>query len=360
MAPTFILNQHRLDIYVKKLNNAQRTITKLRRNSVLLSNQNKDLSASMNNLLLQKLALEKENNSLKSSNIQMTAMYHSVCKNLNLLESNLNTCVPALVTLSSYIPNMITNVHEMKKLNKLNESQNSGKREKQTKTVRPMVHGMTIRQPAVSIRRLNMSPIVESPTSEQTPRRPRRSSFRISPQNQLNCEPYVRLKDVKVMLKNSKTVPNENSYRQLDDNLGEGPSWLHSPENQMHSSNNNSVTSNFETSLVLNEISTPVMSTTASSENISDQLTEVNETEVNETEVNETKVNETEVHDNIMSPADSSVMRNITCRRRTRRKSSESSIASDIEDSSVSRPRRSGVRAVSYKEPSVSKKLRRN
>lgn len=53
MAPEFLLNHHRLNIYAKKLNDSQRTITKLRRSSLRLSYKIKDLSAAMDNRLIE-------------------------------------------------------------------------------------------------------------------------------------------------------------------------------------------------------------------------------------------------------------------------------------------------------------------
>jgi len=53
------------------------------------------------------------------------------------------------------------------------------------------------------------------------------------------------------------------------------------------------------------------------------------------------------------------MMRNVTCRKRTKR-SSESSSASDIDDStSSSRPSRSATKNINYKEKGLGGKLRR-
>lgn len=357
MAPRLVLNKKKTKLDSiqnstndKKLNHTLITNAKLRNKIELLSNQNKELSATRNNLLLHKLELENENNSIKNANIQLTAMHQAVCKKLSLFEQNLQKCLPALVTLSSYIPNMLESVHEMCKFDKFNEFNHKEKKEKQLNTVKPMVQGMIIDQPAVTIRRFDMPTIIESPSPspEQTPMRPRRSSYRNSPHNKPNLEPYVRLKDVKLMLKNSKTVTSGGSYRQLDENLGEGPSWLHSQDNQTSTSNNiTSVTDNFVTPPIANEIVTPTRSTSA----VFNSNTSINST------FNETNVS----HGNFISPNDTSMLRNITCRKRKSRRSSEASIASGIDDSNVSsRSRRSAAKNVNYKEPKLGTKLRRN
>uniref|UniRef100_A0A2S2Q3F1 Shugoshin C-terminal domain-containing protein n=1 Tax=Sipha flava TaxID=143950 RepID=A0A2S2Q3F1_9HEMI len=200
--------------YVKKLNRSIAINAKLRNRIEELSSQNKELSITRNSLLLVKLSLENENNSLKNANIQQTAMHRAISKKHELIEQNLQKCIPALVTLSQCIPSIMEDIHTIRKFDTLSEIQTTEKKERQTKTVRPMINGMTINQPAVSLRRLEMSPIVESPViqspktenynSEQTPKRPRKSLFRVSPQCNLNLEPYVRLKDVAVMLKKFK------------------------------------------------------------------------------------------------------------------------------------------------------------
>lgn len=356
MAPRLVLKQnHRQSKYTtKKLNSCLAINAKLRKQIALLSNQNKDLSITRNNLLLHKLELENENISIKNSNIQTMTMYRTVCKKLNLIEQNLKMCLPALVTMSSCIPSMMENVNEIRKLEKLTETIHKEKKEKQTKCVNPMVNGMTITQPAVSLSRLDMSTINECTSPEQTPKQPKRSSTytrRSSPHSNINLEPYVRLKDVKLMLKNSKTVPSESVYHQQNENLGEGPSCLHSQEIQINNSEkNNSVTNSFETStqIVLDETTTPTKSTPAASNSRVSSNVSLNNS-----------INETDVRNTFLD--DSSMIKNITIRRPTNRRSSETSVASDIYDSNVSlRSKRSASKCVNYKEPKLKTKLRRN
>ncbi|XP_015370877.1 PREDICTED: uncharacterized protein LOC107166637 [Diuraphis noxia] len=459
MAPKSILVQNRKkssknNIYIKKLNQALAINNSLRKRIDELSEQNKQLSTTRNNLSLEKLSLQTENNSIRNSNIQLTAMHHIMNKKICALEQTIQSCIPALVTMSQCIPSMLENVHEMSKFEI--KDFNKEKKEKQTKTVRPMINGHTITQPAVSIRRFDMSPIIESPrnpsteqtrhsteqtrhsteqtrhsteqtrhsteqtrhstdqtrhsteetrhTTEQmrlsteqtrlsteetrhtieqpqlsteqarhsteqprhsteiarhstelarrstelTPKRPRKLSYRSSPQCKLNMEPYVRLKDVAAMLKNSKAVPNEEGpQRRLNESLGEGPSWLHTPENQTQISNNS-------TDVIESVQSTPSSTT-------------VNEVQADVTTIASTSTGNmdntfggTEEHrSDLISSIDSSLMRNVTCRKRTIR-SSESSSSSDIDDStSSSRPSRSAKKNINYKEKSLGGKLRR-
>ncbi|KAL5237501.1 hypothetical protein ACI65C_004911 [Semiaphis heraclei] len=417
MAPKSLLVQNRnksskKNIYIKKLNQALAINNSLRKRIDELSDQNKQLSTTRNNLSLEKLSLQTENNSIRNSNIQLTAMHNIMNKKICALEQTIQSCIPALVTMSQCIPSVLESVHEMSKFEI--KDFNKEKKEKQTKTVRPMINGHTITQPAVSIRRFDMSPIIESPrtpsteqtrhsaeqtrhsteqtqhsteqtrhsteqtrhsteqtrhsteqtrhsteltlhsteqvrhSTEQTPKRPRKLSYRSSPQCKLNMEPYVRLKDVAAMLKNSKAVPNEEGpQRRLNESLGEGPSWLHTPENQTQNSNNST-----------NAIET-VQSTPSS--------TTVNEVQVDVTTIASTSSGNMdntfggteERRSDLMSSIDSSVMRNITCRKRTIR-SSESSSSSDIDDStSSSRPSRSAKKNINYKEKSLGGKLRR-
>jgi len=153
-------------------------------------------------------------------------------------------------------------------------------------------------------------------------------------------EPYVRLKDVAAMLKNSKAVPNgEGPQRRLNENLGEGPSWLHTPENQTQNSNN----------------------TTNAIQNVqsSSRSTIVSEVQADVSAIASTSSGITEFDGTETSNYISSMMRNVTCRKRTKR-SSESSSASDIDDStSSSRPSRSATKNINYKEKGLGGKLRR-
>ncbi|XP_022180427.1 uncharacterized protein LOC111040728 [Myzus persicae] len=358
MAPKSLQVQNRNkssknNIFIKKLNHALVINNNLRKRIEELSEQNKQLSTTRNNLSLEKMSLQTENNSIKNSNVQLTAMHHIMNKKINALEQTIQSCIPALVTMSQCIPSMLESVHEMSKFEIKDFTKE--KKEKQTKTVRPMINGHTITQPAVSIRRFDMSPIIESPSTEQTrrsteqtPKRPRKLSYRSSPQCKLNMEPYVRLKDVAAMLKNSKAVPNEEgSQRRLNENLGEGPSWLHTPENQTQNSNN----------------STNAIQTVESSP----RSTTVNESQADVTTIASTSsvnadntLNGTEErHSDSVISIDSSMMRNVTCRRRTKR-SSDSSGTSDFDDStSSSRPSRSASKNINYKEKSLGNKLRR-
>jgi len=436
MAPNSLSVQNRNktsknNIFIKKLNQALAINNSLRKRIEELSDQNKQLSTTRNNLSLEKLSLQTENNSLRNSNIQLTGMHNLMNKKICALEQTIQSCIPALVTMSQCIPSMLESVHEMSKFEI--KDFNKEKKVKQTKFVRPMINGHTITQPAVSIRRFDMSPIIESPSTvqtphsteqtrhsteqtrhsteqtrhnteqprhsieqplhsieqprhsteqlrhsteqprqsteqtrhsieqprhsteqsrhstEQTPKRPRKLSYRSSPQCKLNMEPYVRLKDVAAMLKNSKAVPNEEgSQRRLNENLGEGPSWLHTPENQTQNSNNS--TNAIETvqstsgSLTINEVEVDV--TTIASTSSGNMDNTFGGTEESRSDL-------------ISSTIDSSMMRNVTCRKRTVR-SSESSSASDIDDStSSSRPSRSAKKNINYKEKSLGGKLRR-
>lgn len=376
MAPKLVMNQKRHNIpnslTIKKLNQYTKINVRLQKRIEELSSQNKELSTDRNNLLLDKLELENENRSLKNSNHHLQAMHRTIQNKVNVLQQTLQKCVPALVTMSQCVPDMLINLNEIGKFN-INEINNKEKKERQTKTVRPMINGMTINQPAVSLSRFDMSPlmspIIESPNSEHTPKRSRRTSNRNSIQCKLNLEPYVRLKDVAVLFKNSKSVSNENSQkRQLNESFGEGPSWLHSPRNQNQNSENIcSVTESKESSTpVLNETSTSIeretlpvsevqvqtnMSTYASSSNDNMSVT------FNQTDLSNIQNND--------STSESTMLKNITCRKRPTRSQGETSVSiSDINDSVSSqtsqRSRRSKTKEVNYKEPKLKTKLRRN
>ncbi|XP_001950989.1 uncharacterized protein LOC100161044 [Acyrthosiphon pisum] len=350
MAPKPVLGHNRSksnSIFIKKLNRCLVINNNLRKRIEELSDKNKELSRTRNSMLLEKFALQHENTTIRNLNIQLSAKQNIMHRKLSVLEQTIQSCIPSLVTMSQCIPSMLENVHEMSKLEV--KELNQEKKEKQTKTVRPIIHGMTITQPTASIQ-LDMSPIIESPSSssERTPKSQRRSSFRSSPQCKLSMEPYVRLKDVAAMLKNSKAVPNESPKRRLNESLGEGPSWLNTQENQIQCSNNNineTQYSNSSPRLITSDetqADVPIIASTSSSS--------MNNTS-NETEVRRS--------DFISSPIDSSMLRNITCRKRNKR-SSETSIASDINDSTSSvRPSRSARKKINYKEKSLGCKLRR-
>ncbi|XP_001946281.1 uncharacterized protein LOC100159982 [Acyrthosiphon pisum] len=437
MAPKSLLVKNRNkpsknNIFIKKLNHALVINNNLRKRIDELSDQNKELSTTRNNLSLEKLSLQTEINSIRNSNVQLTAMHNIMNKKISALEQTIQSCIPALVTMSQCIPSMLESVHEMSKFEI--KDFNKEKKEKQTKTVRPMINGHTITQPAIRIRRCDimMSPIIESPiteqprrsteqprhgteqprnsieqprhsieqprnsieqprhsteqprhsteqprhsteqpqnsteqprrsaeqprrsteqprrSTEQTPKRPRKASYRSSPQCKLNMEPYVRLKDVAAMLKNSKAVPNEEGpQRRLNENLGEGPSWLHTPENQTQNSNNTTnAIQNVQSSsrsTTVNEVQADVSTIASTSSGITDNTFD----------------GTGERRSNLISTIDSSMMRNVTCRKRTKR-SSESSSASDIDDStSSSRPSRSATKNINYKEKGLGGKLRR-
>lgn len=369
MAPRLVVCQYRTKIdnihynmMIKKLNRSLRTIAQLRKRNNLLYFQNKELSNARNCLLLQKLELERENINTKNSNIQLNSVHHAVTNKLGTIEKTLQTCVPALVTLSQCIPSMLNSVHELSKIEKINENViTKDKTKRLTRTVKPMVRGLSISQPVVNISRIDcmMSPIIESPCSEpQTPRVQRTSCSRNSPSSKGNLEPYVRLKDVAVMLRNTKSVSSEHSTRQSD-NLGEGPSWLHDAgqiENGKDSENTVMITENDETSfrvpdkniensLVVNvphDISTSVSNSVVSVDN--------------------TPYKTEEHYSELISTPESSMLRNITSRKRRIRRSSESSSISDIDDSRSSQrsSKRSTTKKVNYKEPSLHDKLRRN
>lgn len=356
MAPRFIIRKYhennslRNNYLVKKLHRSSITINQLRKKIAHLTSQNKELSTTRNNVLLHKLSLENEINTVKNTNVQLTAMHRTVSSKLGVLEQTLQKCVPALVTMSQCVPSMLENVHEMSKLDKLDELKNKQIKEKQIKSVMPMVNGMTIIQPKISLRRCDMSPIRESsPSLENTPKRPRKSSIKNSP----NLEPYVRLKDVAVMLKNSKSVSNETKPKcQIDNNLGEGPSWLFNNDNGTQSSENNDiVTDRPNNPLILNDMPMSTINEISTSSEVQVNLSTASRTSYT--------FNETSVHHSVMSPIESDILKNVTCRRRQKRSSGNSSITSDVDVSNVStRSRRSATPKVNYKT-SLKVKLRR-
>ncbi|XP_026812689.1 uncharacterized protein LOC113553519 [Rhopalosiphum maidis] len=347
MAPKAVLvrnrNKSSNNIFIKKLNHFMIINKNLRKRIEDLSEKNKQLSTTRNSLLLQKLELENQNNTIRNSNIQLTAMQNIMRRKLSVLEQTIQSCIPSLVTMSQCIPSMLEIVHEMSKCEVNNF--NKEKKEKLTETVRPMIHGIT--QSTVTIKQFDMSPIIESPnsSSEQTPVKPRRSSYRSSPHSKLNVEPYVRLKDVAAMLKNSKAVPNDSPKHQLNENV-EDSSWLNTQENQIQYSNDNTSVTQYGNSSRLNtpnKIQADIPMTASTTIGSVDNT--FNETEVQQSD--------------LLSPIDSSMLRNITCRKRAKR-SSESSNTSGINDSiSSGRPSRSATKKINYKEKSLGCKLRR-
>jgi len=349
MAPKPVLGQNRSksnSIFIKKLNRCLVINNNLRKRIEELSDKNKELSRTRNSMLLEKFSLQHENNTLRNLNIQLSAKQNIMHRKLSVLEQTIQSCIPSLVTMSQCIPSMLENVHEMSKFEV--KDFNKDKKEKQTNTVRPIIHGMTITQPTALIQQFDMSPIIESPSSssERTPKSSRRSSYRSSPHCKLNMEPYVRLKDVAAMLKNSKAVPNESPKRRLNESLGESPSWLNTQENQIQCSNNNTNGTKYSNSsprLITSDetqADVPTFTSISSMDNTS------NETEERHSDL-------------ISSLIDSSMLGNITYRKRNKR-SSETSIASDINDSTCSvRPSRSARKKINYKEKSLGCKLRR-
>ncbi|KAL5244350.1 hypothetical protein ACI65C_011760 [Semiaphis heraclei] len=338
-------NKYKNSIFIKKLNRCLVLNNNLRKRIEELSEENKKLSKARNSMLLEKLELQNENNSIRNLNIQLTAKQNIMHRKLGILEQTIQSCIPSLVTMSQCIPSMLENVHEMSKfeVKDLNKEQ----KEKQTKTVRPMIHGLTISQPTVSLNQFDMSTIIESPSSssEPTPKQPRRSSYRSSPHCKPSMEPYVRLKDVAAMLKNSKAV--ESPKRRLNESLDEGPSWLNTQEDQIQFSNNNTNATKYVNSspriMTPDEVQAdvPIIASTSSS-SIDNTFNEIEER-----------------HSDLLSPIDSSMLKNITCRKRNKR-SSETSIASDMNDSTSStRPSRSATKKINYKEKSLGCKLRR-
>jgi len=349
MAPKPVLGQNRNksknSIFIKKLNRCLVINNNLRKRIEELSEENKKLSKTRNSMLLEKLELQNENNSIRNLNIQLTAKQNIMHRKLGILEQTIQSCIPSLVTMSQCIPSMLENVHEMSKFDVKNF--NKEQKEKQIKTVRPMIHGLTISQPTVSLKQFDMSPIIENPSSssEPTPKKPRRSSYKSSPHCKPDMEPYVRLKDVAVMLKNSKAV--ESPKRQLSESLGEGPSWLNTQEGQIQFSNNNTnATEYVNTSSRLmtpNKVQADVPIIASTSSGSMDNM-------FNEIE---------ERRSDLLSPIDSSMLKNITCRKRNKR-SSETSNASEMNDSTSStRPSRSATKKINYKEKSLGCKLRR-
>ncbi|XP_025208565.1 putative uncharacterized protein DDB_G0290521 [Melanaphis sacchari] len=384
MAPKLVSAQNRNkskdNIFIDKLNQALIINNNLRKRIEELSDKNEELSTAKNNLSLEKLSLQNEINSIKNSNIQLTAMHNKMNKKLTTLEQTVQSCIPALVTMSQNIPSILESIREMSKV-EIKEF-NQEKKKKQTKTVLPMINGMVIStHPSIFVKRcddsdfdFDESPVpspapspahspvpnsvpspvpnpVPSPSTEQTPRRPKKPSYRSSPQPKLNTEPYVRLKDVAAMLKNSKTVPNKkNPQRQLNESLGEGPSWLHNPENQTQNSNN-AVQSN----TIQNVESSPK---SATSNEVQVDVTRIASTSSSNTDNISDRTEER--HSELESPNNSTVPRNNTRRKRSKR-SSESSSESDIDDStSSSRPSRSATKNINYKEKSLGSKFRKS
>ncbi|XP_050434676.1 uncharacterized protein LOC126841919 [Adelges cooleyi] len=357
MAPKLVVgqNRHKLsqlhsDIYLKKMNHYMLLNTRLRKRITQYSIQNRQLSGTRNNLLLQNMTLEKELNTLKNSNVVLTAMYQTVSKKLKDLEQTLKSCVPAIVTLSQFIPSMMQNVHELLKFDQFDQFCSNEKTE-QSKMVRPNLISKT--KVSVLSNHLSMSPIIESATPEQTPKlRKRSSSFRGSPQQKLSSESYVRLKDVAQLLKNSKSVHNESSPKQSVSSCEE-LSWLFQESQEIKEPRN---------SINNNSTEIPNSSTPTKNECFANDFNSLNAS-VSSTSDNHT-TNFSYESDNtsngkILTP-ESSILKNITCRRKINRRSSESSTCSEVNDSiSLHRTRRNATSNVSYKEPLLNKKLRR-
>lgn len=335
-----ITNAH-MKIHKKKVNRTLLSNARLRKQIKVLSAQNKELSLARNSLSLEKISLENEKNSIKNANIQLIAMLHIVREKTKIIEENLQTCIPELATLSKYIPSMMKNVHEITKLDKFYEF-GMGKKEPFTQSVNPMVKGYIIEQPVVKIRHLNL---------------------KIAPIAERRSKSYVRLKDVAALLQNSKSVTNTNSpRRQPIDNFGEGPSWLHTPKNPTHNSaNGNDVTKNFKnyfvvsdkvTTLMKNEMATPAVGETSSN------AVEVDLPILSLGSCISNMYDENEKRHKESFTQESRMYRNITCRKRYERKSSESSVISENESTYSLRSKRS-VEKINYKEKIVHK-LRRN
>jgi len=150
------------------------------------------------------------------------------------------------------------------------------------------------------------------------------------------------------MLKNSKAVSNESPTRQLNESLGEGPSWLHTPENQLQNSNNGAEAihngNSSPRSSTPNKVQPDVTTIASTSNDDMDNI--IVETEVRRSD--------------IISPIDSSMMRNITQRKRNTRSIDTSHVLDDMDDStSSSRPSRSASKSINYKEKNMKDKLRR-
>jgi len=357
MAPSVLNNRNHHKLYnnitAKKLKRSLVINAQLHKRILMFSTQNKELSLTLNNLMLHKIKMENENNSIKNENIQLISVINVLLKKLNVVEETLQKCVPALVTLSECVPSMMGSVHEMSKFDKIIESKKTEKKE--TRTARPMISGMAIKQPAITVRGYDMSPIIESPRSGQSPRQTRKSSCKSLPHYQDSLEPYVRLKDVAVLFKNSKSVPNINSPKhQLVDNLEEEPSLLHEPKNF---DNNISASENYGNSRGFNKTSTPLR------EPMNEVQTDMSSYTSNlNGDISDNMFNETEIgHISLTSSTESSMLRNITCRKPQRSSSSETSLPTDIDVSVTSSTRsRRSTKNVNYQEPTLKTKLRRH
>jgi len=365
MTPSVVINrkQHKSHnvINAKNLNRSLVTNARLHKRIAVFTTQNKELSFALNNLKLHKLKMENEMNSIKNENIQLNAMNIAFRNRLNVLEQTLQKCVPALVTLSECIPSMMESVHEMSKFDKIIELKETENKTKQTRTVRSMVNGMTVIKQAVNGKRCNMPPIIESPRSEQSPRQTRKSSYRILPKCKLGVERYVRLKDVAVMFKNSKAVPNKNAgKRQQVHDVEGGLSWLHELQN---SYNNNSAMENYENSpQVLKETTTPIRERTLTINEFQSDMSLA--TSISNANISNNMFNETEIdHISSTSLSESCMLRRITRRKPQIRRSSETSAVPssiDVSSTSSTKFRRSAKKYINYQEPTLNTKLRRN
>lgn len=306
MAPRIVSSQsrHKLsivhnNIYAKKLNRSLMINALLRKRNALLSLQNIELSTTVNSLLQKKLSLENENNSVKNSNKVQAAANFTISKKLGVLEQTLQKYRNMPESLVQCVPSLLNNVRDiLSKMYELNEFITKDKK-RQTNAVRPMINGITIYQPAVTINRLKllMEPVTGSPNSEPISKK---VSNRNSPNHQHDLVPYVRLKDVAVMLKNSKAVPHENAPK-CNENLGEGPSWLYNQENQTQDSDKNNSMIQFHENYhtdYSNEVSSPSRTETLRSEIIHvDVLTSVSSSSrrtnntVNDTDIFSSEIN---------------------------------------------------------------------
>lgn len=358
MAPRFILKQNKIklrqDNNVQKYNHILKKNAQLQKQIKLLSIQNKELSVTRNSILQQKMELQNENASLNNSYVQLLAINRTLCEKLNVFDHTLQECVPALITLSKNIPFMLENLHEISKFSKSTKVNIKGNNVKKKK-VSLMTNNMTIYRPAISVCQYNLSPIIES-SSERTTRQSAKFSTSNSSRRQLDTESYVRMKDVAVLLKNSKSVSHKNSPNQSIENLDEVPSRLccQETQNQISHNSNNLTKIPEKPYLNLNETFT---------------LDKYNSLNINEVQANMSTslstLNDTTSNgrlSELMSPnVTCSISKNITLRKPSNCRSCETINDSDIDTSGfLTRSKRSATKSINYKEQSIRAKLRRN